>query len=1073
MAIFKAMSLVSSAVYEVASLVWVEVALFLAATLIYVTFVGPVPHNLAGSKSGKKTKSPFKATGGQAAPSSASVPTRDGTVAQEMRHHAALGNHAAVIVAWQGIQAQTEVSSVDLSVVADSMRRLGASLSEIVDELRSGLEKNPSLLPSLAALPAALLRDNNMDLLDGALGLLEEQGSPAEPKMYAGLMTAQLRRRNYEGVAAIAGRVPDDAQTPRMRAMLAAAAAHRGRLDEALEHLRQMPAPAGGDSQSALAPGLAAQILGLAARDQRVSSTTQELQRLHAKLESRHLDDLVAAEARRRGLAAALEMLEAGTALNVPKGPGAYQALAGALAQASNKPAFRALVEDLEAEAKLEPPGVAVGEPLAVALLDACKVLREAQLLLRVADLHRAACAGAPGGKVLAATCAAMAACGQAEAACDFFEREMAPKDVLPDAVLTGCLMRAAASLGRTQLAQRLSDHAASAKCAAPGASGGITGSELQRHATMIRAYAREKDLKGATNVFDKLKASGVPMSPMIYNCYLDACSQCGDMDAAVRHFEEMARLDLLDVVGYNTMLKAYLSRGRSEDARALMKQMSARGLQANKVTYNELLHAKVMAKDRAGIWQVVDEMKAAKVRVNSVTCSILLKSLTGQTPHGDVRRVTGLIDEIEEPIDEVLFSSVIEACIRIQQLELLSDLMRRYRAKGCFANLSAPTYGSMIKAYGQAGDAARVNELWDEMAERGVKPTSITMGCMVEALVVNGQSDRALELIHKELASEERRGQINTVIYSTVLKGFAVVHRIDKVFACYEEMRSHEIPCNTITYNTMLDACAKCCVMDRASGLLTDMRDSCVEPDIITYSTIVKGYCLEGDVDRAFQVLGDMKSDGKFQPDEIMYNSILDGCAKQHRTEEALRVLEEMKGSGVGPSNYTLSILVKLLGHARRLGQAFRMVDELSAQHGFRPNVQVYTCLVQACVLNRKLDKALSLYDTMVADVGCRVDEKFYAVLVRGCLQLHQPWKALEVVRAAYQLPGHGLAAPARREVVGVEARTLDELAAKLQGSGPEEREALAQLTAELLERRGVRVGSGGGKGYGKGGGK
>merc|ERR1719377_101896 len=114
---------------------------------------------------------------------------------------------------------------------------------------------------------------------------------------------------------------------------------------------------------------------------------------------------------------------------------------------------------------------------------------------------------------------------------------------------------------------------------------------------------------------------------------------------------------------------------------------------------------------------------------------------------------------------------------------------------------------------------------------------------------------------------------------------------------------------------------------MDRASGLLEDMRESSVEPDIITYSTIVKGYCLEGDVDRAFDVLEDMKSDGKFQPDEIMYNSILDGCAKQHRVEHALNVLEEMKATGVGPSNYTLSILVKLLGHARRLSQAFKMV--------------------------------------------------------------------------------------------------------------------------------------------------
>merc|ERR1719161_444329 len=205
----------------------------------------------------------------------------------------------------------------------------------------------------------------------------------------------------------------------------------------------------------------------------------------------------------------------------------------------------------------------------------------------------------------------------------------------------------------------------------------------------------------------------------------------------------------------------------------------------------------------------------------------------------------------------------------------------------------------------------------------------------------------------------------------------------MDKVFMVYKEMRSKGVPCNTITYNTLLDACAKCCAMDRASSLLEDMKETSVEPDIITYSTIVKGYCLEGDVDRAFHVLEEMKRDDKFAPDEIMYNSILDGCAKQHRVDEALKVLEEMKSSGVGPSNYTLSILVKLLGHARRLTQAFKMVEDLSKENGFRPNVQVYTCLVQACVLNRRLERALALHDTMVSDPGCATDEKFYAVLV------------------------------------------------------------------------------------------
>jgi len=244
----------------------------------------------------------------------------------------------------------------------------------------------------------------------------------------------------------------------------------------------------------------------------------------------------------------------------------------------------------------------------------------------------------------------------------------------------------------------------------------------------------------------------------------------------------------------------------------------------------------------------------------------------------------------------------------------------------------------------------------------------------------------------------------------------------------------------------------------DRASGLLEDMQKSAVERDIITYSTSVKGSCMEGDVDKAISVLEDMKGDDKLTPDEIMYNSILDGCAKQHRVDDALRLLEEMKTMNVVPSNYTLSILVKLLGHARQLTRAFSLVEELSQQHGFRPNVQVYTCMVQACLVNRRLEKALALHDTMVADAGCSVDAKFYAVLARGCLQLHQPAKAIEVIRAAYQLSGHSMAVPARtdRRPVGFESRDLDDIAGRLQACACPE---LAKLSADLLEQRGVRL--------------
>ena len=52
---------------------------------------------------------------------------------------------------------------------------------------------------------------------------------------------------------------------------------------------------------------------------------------------------------------------------------------------------------------------------------------------------------------------------------------------------------------------------------------------------------------------------------------------------------------------------------------------------------------------------------------------------------------------------------------------------------------LAAPTYGSMIKAYGQAGNVEQVWALWSEMEERGVKPTAIAFGCTVDSLMNNG----------------------------------------------------------------------------------------------------------------------------------------------------------------------------------------------------------------------------------------------------------------------------------------------------------------------------------------------
>merc|ERR1719253_1765672 len=405
------------------------------------------------------------------------------------------------------------------------------------------------------------------------------------------------------------------------------------------------------------------------------------------------------------------------------------------------------------------------------------------------------------------------------------------------------------------------------ARAASPPAAERKEEVDVSKHVAMMRARSRENDLEGAMQVFRKLQSSGVQLTSLVYNALLDSCVQCGKVNVALQHFQEMKDLGLVDVVSYNTLLKAYLTTGQIAKARKMLAEMGENDVKANQVTYNEMLNALVNIKDRKEMWSLVTEMNNAGMRPNSVSCSIILKSLTAHSAPADIRQAMALIDNMQDDMDEVLFASVIEACVRVGQLDLLSSKLQQYASFGGLAGLTAPTYGSMIKAYGRARDIERVRELWGEMRAHHVTPTSITLGCMVDALVRNSLPDEAFDLVRGIRDQSEYADILNTVIYSTLLKGFAQSRQPGRVQDVFEEMKQMGIACNTVSYNTMLDANAMTGRMDRADELFREMQASGVSPDVITYSTLVKGYCQAGDIDRGYQVLNEMVANGVHEP--------------------------------------------------------------------------------------------------------------------------------------------------------------------------------------------------------------
>merc|ERR1719463_157662 len=176
----------------------------------------------------------------------------------------------------------------------------------------------------------------------------------------------------------------------------------------------------------------------------------------------------------------------------------------------------------------------------------------------------------------------------------------------------------------------------------------------------------------------------------------LDACIECKDIQRAIDYFQQPELNGLADVISINTMMKGYIAAGQESAAKQLLSEMPQKGLSATRTSYHGLLNARVNARDFIAAWKLVSQMQAAGISPNAVTCSILLKGKLSSL--SDVSKVLALIDAMEEPMDEVLFLSVVESCIRTNRLDLLSKQTEKFMSQGASAGLTAPTYGSMIK---------------------------------------------------------------------------------------------------------------------------------------------------------------------------------------------------------------------------------------------------------------------------------------------------------------------------------------------------------------------------------------
>ncbi len=333
-----------------------------------------------------------------------------------------------------------------------------------------------------------------------------------------------------------------------------------------------------------------------------------------------------------------------------------------------------------------------------------------------------------------------------------------------------------------------------------------------------------------------------------------------------------------------------------------------------------------------------------------------------------------------------------------------------------------------LIKDSGRKGDLNACWTIWHRLVvECDIPPNEITLGCMVDALVSCREVRQAEALVN----NWKHKVRPNTVVYSTLIHGWAKENDSNKALAIFEQMQRERVACNAVTYNCVIHACVRAGDMQGSLDLLRSMKQTGdVSPDKFTYSTIIKGYCGRGEMDSALFLFDEMLGQ-KLAPDLVIYNTLLDGCVKTRHTDVCDRLLEDMISRWrIFPNSYTLSIMIKRFGRQGDLVKALELVDAWPKRFGFRANAHVWTCLISACVTHGRLQTAECIFASMSGNdpikmrsllqsnvelsnaneykllasavnmaSSCPADAKTFETLAMGFLRFNDVRKALQVV--------------------------------------------------------------------------
>ncbi|EXB74809.1 hypothetical protein L484_023553 [Morus notabilis] len=418
---------------------------------------------------------------------------------------------------------------------------------------------------------------------------------------------------------------------------------------------------------------------------------------------------------------------------------------------------------------------------------------------------------------------------------------------------------------------------------------------------TAIKACSVLSNLRTGKEIHARVEVCGLRNNLVLCSTLVDMYGKCDDVDGARRVFDAMR---CRNVVSWTTMIATYGQNARGHEALQLFREFSS------------------LTRDRPNDFMLSSIVNA---------CASLGKLAAGKAAHCAVIRGS-------HDANEVVATTLIDMYGKCGCLDYSYKIFRQVSCA------SVVPYTSMIFSAAKYGLGKLALELFDEMLERGIKPSDVTYLGVLHACSHSGLVDEGLK--HLKFMYAKHGILPDTKHYTCLVDMLGRAGRIDEAYRVAKSIRA-EGDAGALLWGTLLSASRLVGRVDIAVEAGRQLIES-NQQVAGAYVTLSNTYALAGDWDSVRDLKREMKRGGVHKETACSWIDFKDWtyvffagdvlwCEQGSEVVNLLRELEKrMKERGyVGGGKGLVFVDVdeeteeEILGlHSERLALAFGLIN-------------------------------------------------------------------------------------------------------------------------------------------------